>query len=417
MLGAALCVAPYKINPGFLQGSGTHHLTYYISHHEMSQKVVKDLEKARIQKSRSISRKTGQNIQSLEKKWLASEDAFANSQAKRRSLIRIKSGRCNNFDILAAISWLLESHPEEYDDEAIALALEKEVLSPVEVINSNDSMDILLEILTSSKNLLKLEKNSDVIEYWKSCVVLIESRIEEVKQQGTQPAVSDEVEAILSGKTESELEEIEAGAIQTIDSDGSDFWNYLLKRLEVKKASLLLENRYSIAREGLAAMSKGPAIHEKTIPVVAKKDTDEAVSETEDSIETVKLVQLPNARPGKTPVFKAQPRLGFEWNRYNQAHYDSENPPPKAVQGYWFEILYPELEKSSTVPSYRIIRKPEFGEDCVIQFRAPSIYKDICFRIVDKPWDKNARHAGYISKFEDGVLKVNFKFKRQAYRN
>ena len=34
---------------------------------------------------------------------------------------------------------------------------------------------------------------------------------------------------------------------------------------------------------------------------------------------------------------------GFEWNKYNQTHYDIDNPPPKVVQGYKFNIFYPDL--------------------------------------------------------------------------
>ena len=29
---------------------------------------------------------------------------------------------------------------------------------------------------------------------------------------------------------------------------------------------------------------------------------------------------------------------GFEWNKYNQTHYDTDNPPPKIVQGYKFNV-------------------------------------------------------------------------------
>jgi hypothetical protein len=34
---------------------------------------------------------------------------------------------------------------------------------------------------------------------------------------------------------------------------------------------------------------------------------------------------------------------GYEWNKYNQTHYDFDNPPPKVVQGYKFNILYHDL--------------------------------------------------------------------------
>ena len=31
---------------------------------------------------------------------------------------------------------------------------------------------------------------------------------------------------------------------------------------------------------------------------------------------------------------------GFEWNKYNQTHYDIDNPPPKIVQGYKFNVSH-----------------------------------------------------------------------------
>lgn len=35
--------------------------------------------------------------------------------------------------------------------------------------------------------------------------------------------------------------------------------------------------------------------------------------------------------------------MGFDWNMYNKTHYDVDNPPPKVVQGYKFNIFYPDL--------------------------------------------------------------------------
>ncbi len=39
----------------------------------------------------------------------------------------------------------------------------------------------------------------------------------------------------------------------------------------------------------------------------------------------------------------------YEWNKYNQTHYDSDNPPPKVVQGYKFNIMYFDLIDKSKV--------------------------------------------------------------------
>merc|ERR1712032_1115982 len=42
-------------------------------------------------------------------------------------------------------------------------------------------------------------------------------------------------------------------------------------------------------------------------------------------------------RPRK-PRFFNRVKTGYEWNKYNQTHYDHDNPPPKIVQGYKFNI-------------------------------------------------------------------------------
>lgn len=55
-------------------------------------------------------------------------------------------------------------------------------------------------------------------------------------------------------------------------------------------------------------------------------------------------------RPRK-PQYLNHVHTGYEWNRYNQTHYDGENPPPESVQGYKFNIFYPDLILKSKVPS------------------------------------------------------------------
>jgi hypothetical protein len=52
------------------------------------------------------------------------------------------------------------------------------------------------------------------------------------------------------------------------------------------------------------------------------------------------------------PVYVNRVRMAFEWNRYNQQHYDSENPPPKTVQGYKFNVFYPHLLDKTKTPQY-----------------------------------------------------------------
>ena len=63
------------------------------------------------------------------------------------------------------------------------------------------------------------------------------------------------------------------------------------------------------------------------------------------------------------------PRRSYEWNKYNQTHYDHDNPPPKMVQGYKFNIFYPDMIDRSQCPTYRLEPDPSGAKDtCIIRF-------------------------------------------------
>jgi hypothetical protein len=76
---------------------------------------------------------------------------------------------------------------------------------------------------------------------------------------------------------------------------------------------------------------------------------------------------------------------GFEWNKYNSTHYDTDNPPPKQVQGYKFNIFFPDLIDKTVAPTYVIQEEDDSSGDTVlIRFKAGAPYEDIAFRIVNK---------------------------------
>ncbi|KAG5523090.1 hypothetical protein RHGRI_035035 [Rhododendron griersonianum] len=53
----------------------------------------------------------------------------------------------------------------------------------------------------------------------------------------------------------------------------------------------------------------------------------------------------------RKPKYSNRVHTGYEWNKYNRTHYDHDNPPPKAVQGYKFNIFYPDLaDKTKACP-------------------------------------------------------------------
>jgi hypothetical protein len=148
----------------------------------------------------------------------------------------------------------------------------------------------------------------------------------------------------------------------------------------------------------------------------------------------------------RKPLFFNRVQMGYEWNKYNQTHYDHENPPPKVVQGYKFAIFYPELAGTYEAPTYKIEREggrkrgqsfAQAGEEdtCVIRFIAGPPYTDVAFRIIDKEWDYSAkRERGFRSSFDkvslvlgseimhcsvspilttsQGILTLSFQFKK-----
>ncbi|KAK0631397.1 mid region of cactin-domain-containing protein [Immersiella caudata] len=132
-------------------------------------------------------------------------------------------------------------------------------------------------------------------------------------------------------------------------------------------------------------------------------------------------------RPRKPRYFN-RVQMGYEWNKYNQTHYDHDNPPPKVVQGYRFNIFYPDLIDKTKAPTFKMIREhgrrrgesfaPAGKEDtCLIRFIAGPPYEDIAFRIVDREWDYSAKkERGFKSSFDKGILQLHFQFKKIYYR-
>ena len=141
-------------------------------------------------------------------------------------------------------------------------------------------------------------------------------------------------------------------------------------------------------------------------------DEDEEIFTAEEAVTTTTKPQWADKYRPRKPRYFNRVQMGYEWNKYNQTHYDHDNPPPKVVQGYKFNIFYPDLIDKSKAPTFKIIREhgrkrgesfaPAGEEDtCLIRFIAGPPYEDIAFRIVDKEWDYSAkRDRGFRSSFD-----------------
>lgn len=117
----------------------------------------------------------------------------------------------------------------------------------------------------------------------------------------------------------------------------------------------------------------------------------------------------------RKPRYFNRVHTGFEWNKYNQTHYDIDNPPPKVVQGYKFNIFYPDLIDKSKAPTFTLTPCKDDKDFCIIRFSAGPPYEDIAFRIVSREWN-NSHKSGYRCQFINNMLQLWFQFKRYRYR-
>ena len=114
------------------------------------------------------------------------------------------------------------------------------------------------------------------------------------------------------------------------------------------------------------------------------------------------------------PRYSNKKILGFDWNRYNQAHYDNDNLPPKTVNGYRFNIFYPNLVDKTKTPKF-YLQRSETPDMCIIRFESGAPYEDIAFKIINREWNTRVK-GDFLNIFDKGVLKLYFKFKRFRYK-
>lgn len=152
--------------------------------------------------------------------------------------------------------------------------------------------------------------------------------------------------------------------------------------------------------------------------VLYRREASKAVEENEEEFNSDIPIEQKVLAHGKYRLRK--PRhfnrviSGYEWNKYNQTHFDSTNRPPKVVQGYKFNIFYPDLLDKSKAPTY-VLEDDIEPDSKIIRFISGPPYEDIAFRIFDREWDMGPR-SGYRCLFDKGVLHVHFRFRRYRYR-
>ncbi|XP_055682934.1 splicing factor Cactin [Lutzomyia longipalpis] len=141
---------------------------------------------------------------------------------------------------------------------------------------------------------------------------------------------------------------------------------------------------------------------------------DEAEFAVESKLDAQIYLWSDKYRPRKPRYFN-RVHTGFEWNKYNQTHYDLENPPPKIVQGYKFNIFYPDLIDKNKTPKYYLTPCADNRDFATLRFQAGPPYEDIAFKIVNRDWEFSYKR-GFRCQFHNNIFQLWFHFKRYRYR-
>ncbi|KAK1441508.1 hypothetical protein QVD17_07454 [Tagetes erecta] len=185
--------------------------------------------------------------------------------------------------------------------------------------------------------------------------------------------------------------------------------------LERKRIQVMEEQQRKM-KEAMALPPPEDNLEMRAVKAMGAMDNGDEVFGNSDEVNVDSQVYWwhDKYRPRKPKYFN-RVHTGYEWNKYNQTHYDHDNPPPKIVQGYKFNIFYPDLVDKTKAPVYTIEKDGDSAETCIIRFHAGPPYEDIAFRIVNKEWEYSHK-KGFKCTFERGILHVYFNFKRYRYR-
>jgi hypothetical protein len=421
--------------------------------------------------------------------FVADEDKFVLKQAKKKADIRVRERRAKPIDYLAFNLKFIDPERDIFDEDDVDTEIQ--VPAPASVVLDLNVAD-LAELESDIASYHVLETNARNLQYWTALRTLCQhqrTKLDPNSREGrVVSSVSDDIDRILAPKTYEQLEALEKQIRAKLQSDediDTDYWGQLLSNLLVWKSKANLKKIFDEITASRGNLPKGEAAKSdvadskmaeaKTAPehsdakepearaapsqaassassgtfrfagngdedlsqatkalydreVARGVSENEEVFTAEEAVTTTKQPQWAEKYRPRKPRYFNRVQMGYEWNKYNQTHYDHDNPPPKVVQGYKFNIFYPELIDKTKAPTFKIIREhgrkkgesfaaPGEEDTCLIRFMAGPPYEDIAFRIVDREWDYSAkRERGFKSTFDKGILQLHFQFKKIFYR-
>ena len=365
-------------------------------------------------------------------------------------------------------------YQEKYDVMEELENLEAELEEPHVLLNDL-KLNELEELLADIHTFRMLEKDvggyeregeNTVLRYWDSLHLVTRAEIQDMKSvdgngkdPGSKKELKVEMKKMFEGQSKAALEkmkeEVEGKVKKCIlagdrpvfdEKDGSlidmPYWQGVLDELLVHLAKMELSEIHSKMlvcqleqlekRKEELANSKSSTDRDNVEDEAAKAEEaaeaaampenvapdfgnlDEELGLTDEiELEGASYIWQEKYRPRKPRYFN-RVKTGYDWNKYNQTHYDHDNPPPKTVQGYKFNIFYPDLIDRTKTPRY-FLEPTKSNEFCILRFSAGPPYEDIAFKIINREWNKS-RKRGFKCTFERGVLSLYFNFKTHWYR-
>ncbi|CAI5712957.1 unnamed protein product [Hyaloperonospora brassicae] len=400
--------------------------------------------------------------------WQQKEEQFHLQQAKVRSHLRICARREKPVDLLAKNLLLVSAQSAVADDSALFRTemgrIRVEHRRPDAIVEglSKKELEELQDDVLTYKELEASGAGGLNAEFWTLMRLVCDDRLRRLQRDDRRAergaihdAVQETIDDMLRGKCALELQTLQRDVRETIASASNgatgvdvDFWEEVAQQITVcqararlaelheamltKLADLMEEHEQRAAEEAAAR-----AAEDETCGVVDEHGRDagraaremeqsfaqKGLDEAEERLGASEEVALSDAKAVPRWSEKYQPRkpryfnrvkTGYEWNKYNQTHYDHDNPPPKVVQGYKFNLFYPDLIDKQTAPRF-VLEKASSDEFCIIRFSAGPPYQDIAFKIVNCEWEYSHKR-GFKSVFERGILHLYFNFKRHRYR-
>lgn len=307
-------------------------------------------------------------------------------------------------------------------------------------------------------------ESNPVIRYWDALYTVTQDEIQFLKtggDKGSHATLNADIREMFKDQPMSDLQSMKRDIEQKLrgssasgqprfDENGvvdTDYWQTVLAQLEVHLAKMELSEIHSkmlvtqlekleakreeLSKKAAAGELETPAAEpkrsaqlssaEQAAPLPVGIEPDFGNLEEELGLEDEFDLHASQGtyswqekyRPRKPRYFN-RVKTGYDWNAYNKTHYDHDNPPPKIVQGYKFNIFYPDLIDKTKTPQY-FLERADTDNFCILRFSAGPPYEDVAFKIINRQWNKS-RKRGFRCTFERGVLSLYFNFQSHWYR-